>query len=161
MALFPPQQRHGGKTPRNSSLRNSSSIKSGIFLYSSETVFFYKIFQKCVVFGHFGLKICTIIFWSTPFANHSSSEDKFFKPISSFALDWLCDVCGCVMSPTSGIYWVNPGFINNYKEPQLWLVFLRYSADVASAFPWVVTYGIRVGSVTPFGLRDTIPQSGP
>ena len=28
--------------------------------------------------------------------------------------DWLCDVCGCVMSPTSGIYWVNLGFINNY-----------------------------------------------
>ena len=49
MAQFPPQQRHGGKTPRN-----SSSIKSGIFLYSSETVFFYKIFQKFVVLGHFG-----------------------------------------------------------------------------------------------------------
>ena len=32
--------------------------------------------------------------------------------------DWLCDVCGCVMSPTSGIYWVELGFINNYKEPQ-------------------------------------------
>ena len=42
------------------------------------------------------------------------------------------------MSPTSGIYWVELGFINNYKEPQLWLVLLRYSADVASAFPWVV-----------------------
>ena len=23
------------------------------------------------------------------------------------------------MSPTSGIYWVDLGFINNYKEPQL------------------------------------------
>ena len=53
--------------------------------------------------------------------------------------DWLCDVCGCVMSPTLGIYWVDLGFINNYKEPQLWLVLLRYSADVVSAFPWVVT----------------------
>ena len=53
--------------------------------------------------------------------------------------DWLCDVCGCVMSPTSDIYWVELGFINNYKEPQLWLVLLRYSADVVSAFPWVVT----------------------
>ena len=31
----------------------------------------------------------------------------------------LCDVCGYVMSPTSGIYWVELGFINNYKEPQL------------------------------------------
>ena len=31
--------------------------------------------------------------------------------------DWLCNVCGCVMSPTSGIYWVDLGFINNYKEP--------------------------------------------
>ena len=53
--------------------------------------------------------------------------------------DWLCDVCGCVMSPTSGIYWVNLSFINNYQEPKLWLVLLRYSADVASACPWVVT----------------------
>ena len=52
--------------------------------------------------------------------------------------DWLCDVCECVMSSTSSIYWVNLGFINNYTESQLWLVLLRYSADVASAFciPW-------------------------
>ena len=75
--------------------------------------------------------------------------------------DWLCDVCGCVMSHTSSIYWVNLGFINNYKEPQLWLVLLRYSAYVANAFPWVVTYGIRAGPVIPCGLRDTTPQSGP
>ena len=61
MAQFPPQQCHGGKTPRNSSLRNSSSIKSGISLYSSETVFFYKIFQKFVVFGHFGHQDSVII----------------------------------------------------------------------------------------------------
>ena len=27
--------------------------------------------------------------------------------------DWLCDVCGYVMSLTSGIYWVDMGFINN------------------------------------------------
>ena len=53
--------------------------------------------------------------------------------------DWLYDVCRCVMSPTLGIYWVELGFINNYKEPQLWLVILRYIVDVASAFPWVVT----------------------
>ena len=43
------------------------------------------------------------------------------------------------MNPTSGIYWVDLSFINNYKEPQLWLVLLRYNADVANAFPWVVT----------------------
>ena len=59
--------------------------------------------------------------------------------------DWLGDLCGYVMSLTSGIYWVELGFINKYKEPQLWLVILRYSAyvasadvasaDVASAFP--------------------------
>ena len=54
--------------------------------------------------------------------------------------DWLCDVYGCVMSPTSGIYLVDLSFINNYNEPQLWLVLLSYSADVASAFPWVITY---------------------
>ena len=75
--------------------------------------------------------------------------------------DWLYDVCGCVMSPTSGIYWVDLGFINNYKEPQLWLVILRYSADVASDFLWAVTYGIRTGPIIPFGLRDTTPQSVP
>ena len=75
--------------------------------------------------------------------------------------DWLCDVCRCVMSPTLDIYWVELGFINNCKEPQLWLVLLRYSTDVASAFPWVVTYGIRAGSVISCGLRDITPQSGP
>ena len=32
-------------------------IKFCVFLYSSETVFFYKIFQKFVVLGHFGPKI--------------------------------------------------------------------------------------------------------
>ena len=70
------------------------------------------------------------------------------------------------MSPTSGIYWVDLGFINNCKEFQLRLVLLRYSADmasadVASAFPWVVTYGIRASPVILCGLRDTTPQSGP
>ena len=28
-------------------------------------------------------------------------------------------LCGCVMSPTSDIYWVKLRFINNYKEIQL------------------------------------------
>ena len=71
--------------------------------------------------------------------------------------DWLRDVCGCVMSPISGIYWVDLGFINNYKEPQLWLVLLRDSADVANAFPWVGLYSIRVDPVIPCGLEDTTP----
>ena len=75
--------------------------------------------------------------------------------------DWLCDACGYVMSPTSGIYLVDLGSINNYKEPQLWLVFLKYSVDVASAISWVITYGIRAGTVTLCGLRDITPQSGP
>ena len=48
--------------------------------------------------------------------------------------DWLCDVYECVKSSTSGIYWINLDFINNYKESQLWLILLTYSADVASAF---------------------------
>ena len=47
------------------------------------------------------------------------------------------------MSLISGIYWVDLGFINNYKESQLRLVFLRYSADVASAFPYLIT--LRAG----------------
>ena len=76
--------------------------------------------------------------------------------------DWLCDVCGCVMSPTSDIYWVDLGFINNYKEPQLWLILLRYSTNVASAFPWVVTYSIRAGPIISCRLKDIItPQSEP
>ena len=74
--------------------------------------------------------------------------------------DWLCDVCEYVMSPTLGIYWVELGFINNCKEPQLWLVLLKYSADVASAFPWVVTYGIKAIPVILCGLRDTTTQNG-
>ena len=41
------------------------------------------------------------------------------------------------------------------------LVLLRYSADVDSAFPWVITYGIRASPVTLCGLEDTTPQSGP
>ena len=59
--------------------------------------------------------------------------------------DGLCDVCRCVMSPASNIYWVDLGFINNYKKPQLWLILLRYNADVASIFPWVVTLNILLG----------------
>ena len=68
IAQFPPQQCHGGKTSRNSSLRNSSTTKSGIFLYSSKTVFFYKKkILKLVVFGHFGhnLSLSWIFFAST------------------------------------------------------------------------------------------------
>ena len=65
------------------------------------------------------------------------------------------------MSLTSGIYWIDLGFINNYKEPLLCLVLLKYSADVTSAFPWVVTYDIRAGPVTLYGFRDTTPQSVP
>ena len=60
---------------------------------------------------------------------------------------------GCVMSPTLGIYWVELCFINNYKEPQLRLVLLKYSADVASAFPWVVTYGIKAQVYDSIGLQ--------
>ena len=75
--------------------------------------------------------------------------------------DWLYDVCRYVTSPTSGIYWVDLDFINNYKKFQLWLVLLRYNADVASTFPWVITYGIRAGLIIPCGLRDITLQSGP
>ena len=72
---------------------------------------------------------------------------------------WL--IVWSVMSPTSGIYWVELGFINNYKESQLWLVMLRYSADMTNAFSWVVTYGIRVGLVTLCGFGDTTHNEGP
>ena len=70
-------------------------------------------------------------------------------------------MCGCVISPTLGIYWVELDYINNYKESQLRLVILRCSADVASAFPWVVTHGIRTGPVISCGLKDTTHKEGP
>ena len=44
--------------------------------------------------------------------------DKMDLYIVMPQFDWLRDVCGCVMSPTLGIYWVDLGFINNYKKPQ-------------------------------------------
>ena len=91
--------------------------------------------------------------YKTPFLGHYNIVMPQF--------DWLCDVYGYVMSSTLDIYWVELGFINNYKEPQLWLVFLKYSADVTSTFPWVITYGIRANLVTPCGLKDTTLQSGP
>ena len=70
-------------------------------------------------------------------------------------------MCGCVMCPTLDIYWVELGFINNYKKSQLCLVILRYNADMISAFPCVVTYDIRASLVTPCGLEDTTLQNGP
>ena len=88
-----------------------------------------------------------------------ATQGKTLLVIPQF--DWLRDVCGCVMSPILGIYWVDLGFINNYNEPQLWLVLLRYSADVASTFPWVVTYGIRVGSVIPCRPKTLPHKVGP
>ena len=61
-------------------------------------------------------------------------QNKFYRlPLSSIVflrntfLDCYCDtpiwlivwcVCGCVISPISGIYCVDLGFINNYKEPE-------------------------------------------
>ena len=52
------------------------------------------------------------------------------------------------MSIISGIYWVDLSFINNYNEPQLWLVFLKYSADVANAFIWSLQSFFSLNSVT-------------
>ena len=66
-----------------------------------------------------------------------------------------------MISFTSGIYQIDLDFINNCKEPQLRLLLLRYSADVVSAFPWVITYDIRIGPVIPCGLRDITHQVGP
>ena len=48
--------------------------------------------------------------FSPSFSNVVTSDNVMPK------FDWLCDVCGYVMSPTSGSYWVNLGFNNNYKE---------------------------------------------
>ena len=75
--------------------------------------------------------------------------------------DWLSDVCGCVLNPTSDIYWVELDFIKTCKEPQLWLALSWYSADVASAFPWIVTYSIKAILEISCGHRDITLQNGP
>ena len=52
---------------------------------------------------------------------HKVGPNKDVRDLSGeivmLQFDWLCDVCECVTSPTSGIYWVDLSFINNYKEP--------------------------------------------
>ena len=63
---------------------------------------------------------------------------KMFNAVL-WCLIWLIVWCVWVCDESHiGIYWIELDFINNYKEPQLWLVLLRYSANVASVFPWVV-----------------------
>ena len=51
---------------------------------------------------------------------HKLGPNKDLRDLSGGIMmpqfDWLYDVCGCVMSPTSGIYWIELSFINNYKE---------------------------------------------
>ena len=56
------------------------------------------------------------------------------------------------------VFWVELSFINNYKEPQLWLVLLRYSADVASTFPWVVTKSIHDLTTKPHYIYPHYPH---
>ena len=65
------------------------------------------------------------------------------------------------MSLTTGIYWVELGFINSYRDPQSRLVLLRYSADITSAFSCFVKYGIRTRPVTLCGLKDTTHKVDP
>ena len=59
------------------------------------------------------------------------------------------------MSLTSGIYSVDLGFINNYKEPQLCLILLRYSVNVTSAFPWVITVIYKKNVFQHIKILDT------
>ena len=82
-----------------------------------------------------------------------NSQDVFVIVMPQFY--WLCDVRGCVMSLTSGIYSVDLGFINNYKEPQLWLILLRYSVNMTSAFPWVITVIYKKNVFQHIKILDT------
>ena len=82
----------------------------------------------------------------------------FFCDVSIWLIMCMCEYA---MSLISSIYRVDMGFINNYKESQLWLVILMYNTDVASVFPWVVTYDIKTGSIILCGLRDTTLQGRP
>ena len=53
---------------------------------------------------------------------HKVDPNKDVRDLSGGDYDapiWLIVwLCGCVMSSTSGIYWVELGFINNYKQLQ-------------------------------------------
>jgi hypothetical protein len=50
-------------------------------------------------------------------------------------------LCGCVLDPTSGTYWVELGFLNNWKELQYLLdqSFGSKSTNVTNAFLVIVT----------------------
>ena len=71
--------------------------------------------------------VCKIFVVALAFSDCKLVVVKFIIVFVMLQFDWLCDVHGCVMSPTLGIYWVDLGFINNYKESQLWLVLLWLS----------------------------------
>ena len=140
------------------------SLTSGIYWVDLGFINNYKESQLWLVLLRYNVDVASAFAWVVTYGIRADSvtQCRLRDTIVMAQFDWLCDVCGCVMSPTLSIYWIELDFINNCKEPQLLLVLLRYSADVASAFPyWVVTYGIKVGLVIPCGLRDTIPQSGP
>ena len=138
------------------------SLTLGIYWVDLGFINNYKEPQLWLVLLRYSVDVASAFTWVVTYGIRTDSviPCRLGDTIVIAQFDWLCDVCGCVMSPTLGIYWVELDFINNCKEPQLLLVLLRYSADVASAFPyWVVIYGIRVGPVIPCGLKD--PQSGP
>ena len=74
--------------------------------------------------------------------------------------DWLCDVYGCVMSNTSGIYWVDLGFINNYKEPKLWqinaTIDIVLSNATATNYFIIFLQNVDVANFYWFSSRPTI-----
>ena len=93
-------------------------FESNVFLYIILTIQGVSLMCLSLQHHHYVEKI---IFRKTPieskmFISPTSSscwEDNIVIP----QFDWLCDVCGCVMSPTSSIYWVELNFVNNCKEP--------------------------------------------
>ena len=79
------------KTSRNSSLRNLTTIKSGISLYSSKTVFFYYNLLKVVVFSHFDR-----ILYVDYGPNRDSERRLLWEELNWVFSWWEAPLCVCV-----------------------------------------------------------------
>lgn len=67
--------------------------------------------------------------WPNPNTAHMQNQQEpiHYQPMTHCdALDWFWYwfmLCGCVLTPTSGIFSIDLDFINTNKRSQLWLVF--------------------------------------
>ena len=72
------------------------------------------LFIVILSFGIFSNIVGVLVFFNISNCLLSTLNGRFVMP----QIDWIlikCVLYGCVMSPTLGIYWVDFGFIKNYK----------------------------------------------